>query len=234
MSERARSEESPPTNENLESRAHRAIVEWLTREHPQPGQSVPVREFARRLNMSRTPVRSAVGRLYERGLLAHDPVAGFTVAIPSLSSLYELFELRLMIESHSLRLFGGRGDREVSPVLGELVKEAQQLAPVVIEDPTRYFEFRDNDQRFHRELVKLGGLPRLLALHDDLHLSIHVTWAGMEAPLTRDRLDSAVREHADIVTALEVDDWETARADLESHILRVRDQTIVFLSRPRM
>ncbi|WP_020576551.1 GntR family transcriptional regulator [Actinopolymorpha alba] len=230
----AASTEPSPDNDSLEARAHRALVEWLTREHPQPGQPVPVREFARRLGMSRTPVRSAVGRLRERGLLAHDPVAGFTVAIPSLSSLYELFELRLMIESHSLRVFAERPDLKPPAVLRELVEEAEKLAPVAIQDPDRYIDFRHNDGRFHRALVELAGLPKLLALYDDLHLSIHVTRAGMEAPLTPTRLDSAVAEHQAIVDALESGERERARSLLEAHILRVRDQTIVFMSRPRL
>lgn len=220
--------------ESLESRAHRALVEWLTREHPTPGQPVPVREFARRLGMSRTPVRSAVGRLFERGLLAYDPVAGFTVAIPALSTLYELFELRLMIESHALRLFAERTDLKPPETLRELVDEAEALAKVVVAEPERYIDFRDNDSRFHRAIVQLAGLPKLLSLHDDLHLSIHVTRAGMEAPLNQGRLDAAVEEHRAIVDALEGGERERARELLEGHILRVRDQTIVFLSRPRM
>lgn len=220
--------------ESLESRAHRALVEWLTREHPTPGQPVPVREFARRLGMSRTPVRSAVGRLFERGLLAYDPVAGFTVAIPALSTLYELFELRLMIESHSLRLFAERTDVKPPETLRELVEEAESLAKVVVAQPERYIDFRDNDSRFHRAIVKLAGLPKLLSLHDDLHLSIHITRAGMEAPLNQGRLDAAVEEHRAVVDALESGERERARELLEGHILRVRDQTIVFLSRPRM
>lgn len=219
---------------SLETRAHRALVEWLTREHPVPGQPVPVREFARRLGMSRTPVRSAVGRLCERGLLSHEPVVGFTVAIPSLSSVYELFELRLMIESHSLRLFGDRTDVEVPGELHDLVDEATELAPLVGSDPSRYIDFRENDGRFHRALVRLAGLPKLLDLHDDLHLSIHVTRAGMDAPMNRSRLDSAVDEHRQIVGALDRGERAQARDLLESHILRVRDQTIVFLSRPRL
>ncbi|GAB3412331.1 GntR family transcriptional regulator [Flindersiella endophytica] len=220
--------------ESLESRAHRALVEWLTREHPTPGQPVPVREFARRLGMSRTPVRSAVGRLFERGLLAYDPVAGFTVAIPALSTLYELFELRLMIESHSLRLFADRTDLKPPETLREMVDEAESLAKIVVAEPERYIDFRDNDSRFHRAIVQLAGLPKLLSLHDDLHLSIHVTRAGMEAPLNQGRLDAAVEEHRAIVDALEGGERERARELLEGHILRVRDQTIVFLSRPRM
>jgi DNA-binding GntR family transcriptional regulator len=220
--------------ESLESRAHRALVEWLTREHPTPGQPVPVREFARRLGMSRTPVRSAVGRLFERGLLAYDPVAGFTVAIPALSTLYELFELRLMIESHSLRLFAERTDVKPPETLRELVDEAESLAKVVVAEPERYIDFRDNDSRFHRAIVQLAGLPKLLSLHDDLHLSIHITRAGMEAPLNQGRLDAAVEEHRAVVDALESGERERARELLEAHILRVRDQTIVFLSRPRM
>jgi DNA-binding GntR family transcriptional regulator len=220
--------------ENLESRARRALVDWLTKEHPEPGQPVPVREFARRLGMSRTPVRSAVGRLYERGLLAYDPTAGFTVAIPSLSKLYELFELRLMLESHSLRLFAEQTDREPPARLRELVDEAAELARLSVKDPERYIEFRDNDSRFHRALVELGGLPMLLELHDDLHLSIHVTRTGMEAPITASRLNAAVSEHRAIVDALEGGERLAARDLLEAHIMRVRDQTIAFLARPRM
>lgn len=234
----ARQEPAPPTapasEESLESRARQALVDWLTKEHPAPGQPVPVREFARRLGMSRTPVRSAVGRLYERGLLAYDPVAGFTVAIPSLSSIYELFELRLMLESHALRLFADRTDLETPTRLRELVDEADELARLSIEDHTRYIDFRENDGRFHRAMVELGGLPRLLELHDDLHLSIHVTRTGMEAPITASRLNTAVSEHRAVVDALERGDRQAARDLLEAHILRVRDQTIAFLARPRI
>ncbi|NGN67734.1 GntR family transcriptional regulator [Streptomyces sp. A7024] len=222
------------SEESLEARARQALVDWLTKEHPAPGQPVPVREFARRLGMSRTPVRSAVGRLYERGLLAYDSTAGFTVAIPSLSSLYELFELRLMLESHSLRLFAERTDREPPARLRELVDEAERLAQASLEDPEQYIAFRENDSRFHRALVELGGLPRMLELHDDLHLSIHVTRAGMEAPITASRLGAAVSEHRAVVDALEAGDRPAARDLLEAHIMRVRDQTIALLARPRM
>lgn len=217
----------------LENRAHDALVAWLTEEHPQPGQTVPIREFSRKLGMSRTPVRSAVGRLHERGLLSYDPIAGFTVAVPSLSSLYELFELRLMIESHSVRRYSEQEGPTAPQILDELVSEARELAEAAIDDPTQYIAFRENDSRFHRTLVELAGLPRLLALHDDLHLSIHVTRAGLEAPMNRDRLDAAVAEHHEIVEHLRAGDGPAAREALESHILRVRDQTIVFMSRPR-
>ena len=217
----------------LENRAHEALVAWLTEEHPQPGQTVPIREFSRKLGMSRTPVRSAVGRLHERGLLSYDPIAGFTVAVPSLSSLYELFELRLMIESHSVRRYTEQEGPTAPQVLDDLVAEANQLAEAAMKDPAQYIAFRENDSRFHRTLVEMSGLPRLLALHDDLHLSIHVTRAGLEAPMNRERLDAAVAEHREIVEALDAGDGPAARAALESHILRVRDQTIVFMSRPR-
>ncbi|WP_198671878.1 GntR family transcriptional regulator [Desertihabitans aurantiacus] len=218
---------------NLEDRAHQAIVDWLTSEHPQPGQIVPVREFARRLGMSRTPVRSAVGRLHERGLLSYDPAIGFTVAAPSLSSLYEMFELRLMIESHAMRRYTEQAPHVPAPELRRLLDEAAELAEGAVDDPAKYMAFRDNDTQFHRAMVDLAGLPRLLAMHDELHLSIHVTRAGMEAQLTHQRLDTAVSEHRAIVEALEANDAAGAREALESHILRVRDQTIVFMAQPR-
>ncbi|WP_156251603.1 GntR family transcriptional regulator [Pseudactinotalea terrae] len=218
---------------SLESSAHQALVTWLTETHPQPGTPVPIREFARVLGMSRTPVRSAVSRLHERGLLSYDPSVGFTVAVPSPTSLYELFDLRLMIESHSLRRFTEQETYRAPAALHDLVTEASDLADRVVDDPDQYMAFRDNDSRFHKMLVQMSGLPRLIALHEELDLSIHVTRAGREAPLNRQRLDSSVAEHQAVVDALDRGDAVGAREALESHILRVRDQTIVFLSRPR-
>lgn len=226
----------PPLPEagSLEAQAHQSLVDWLVNEHPEPGQPVPIREFARTLGMSRTPVRSAVGRLYERGLLAYDSTTGFTVAIPSLSSIYELFEVRLMIESHSIRRYCQQHPNGIPDDVTALVDEAADLASRAIDDQAAYIAFRDNDSRFHRRLVELSELPRLQEMHNDLHLSIHVTRAGMEAPLTADRLNTAVAEHRAVTDALSKGDAATAQDALESHILRVRDQTIVFLSRPRV
>lgn len=221
------------TDMSLENRAHEALVTWLTEEHPQPGHPVPIREFARILGMSRTPVRSAVSRLCERGLLSYDQTVGFTVAVPSPTSLYELFDLRLMIESHGLRRYTEQESYRAPQALHELVSEASELAKTALHDHAEYIAFRENDGRFHRMLVEMSGLPRLIALHEELDLSIHVTRAGREAPLNRERLETAVAEHRSIVDALERGDGEEARTALESHILRVRDQTIVFLSRPR-
>jgi DNA-binding GntR family transcriptional regulator len=224
---------APASNEaSLEDRAHRALVTWLTEQHPQPGQPVPIREFARVLGMSRTPVRSAVSRLHERGLLSYDATVGFTVAVPSLTSLYELFDLRLMIESHSMRRYTEQESYRAPDALHEMVTEATDLAEATVHDPSMYTAFRENDSRFHRTLVEMSGLPRLLALHEELGLNIHVTRAGKEAPMNRERLEVAVAEHRAIVDALEHGDGIGAREALESHILRVRDQTIVFLSRP--
>ena len=115
-----------------------------------------------------------------------------------------------------------------------LVDEAAELAERAVDDQSAYIAFRDNDTRFHRSLVELAELPRLLEMHSDLHLSIHITRAGLEAPLTHARLDTAVDEHRQIVEALEAGDLTAAQDALENHILRVRDQTIVFLSRPRV
>ena len=224
---------SPPDQGSLEARAHQSLVDWLVNEHPAPGQPVPIREFARTLGMSRTPVRSAVGRLYERGLLAYDSTTGFTVAIPSLSSIYELFEVRLMIESHSVRRFCQQHPKGAPKHIVGLVDEAADLATRAVDDQAAYIAFRENDSKFHRSLVELAELPRLLEMHSELHLSIHVTRAGMEAPLTHDRLDTAVAEHRQITDALDRGDMAAAQDALESHILRVRDQTIVFLSKPR-
>ena len=148
--------------QSLEDRAYAALLDWLLGGEAKPGQPIPVRDFARRLGMSRTPVRTAIGRLHEQGLAAYNAQFGFTTAIPTITDLYELFDLRLMYETHALRRFFEQGSHKLPDEITRLADEMWALPDQIVDHPERYREFWDRDRRLHRGLVMLGRNQRLL------------------------------------------------------------------------
>ncbi|MBB5633676.1 DNA-binding GntR family transcriptional regulator [Cryobacterium mesophilum] len=78
-----------------------------------PGTAFAEVEQANRLSISRTPIREAFARLTAEGLLVALPGRGLVVSELSRSTIVELFELRIVIESEAARLVALRRDRDV-------------------------------------------------------------------------------------------------------------------------
>jgi DNA-binding GntR family transcriptional regulator len=217
--------------ESLEERAYQAVLEWLTRGDASPGEPVPLRELSKQLGMSRTPLRAAVGRLREQGLLAYDARLGFTVSTPTVADLHELFDLRLMCEAHALERFFARSQPVVPAELASIADEMSELATRVAGDPDRYAEFLRRDDAFHQGIVALAENGRLLEWYDQLNLRILIFCAGATVPLTEERFRASATEHLVLVEALARGDAVAARARLDAHLERVRDETIERLAR---
>jgi DNA-binding GntR family transcriptional regulator len=149
---------------SLERRAYDAVLHWLLEGGASPGEVVPVRELSRRLGISRTPVRFAVGRLHEQGLVDYDARIGFTVSLPSVAGLEELFGLQLMCEVHAVRrvfAHGGGTHRILGEALALEAREGSERAIEVATDPSLLAAFSDRDSRVHRLVVDHAASPGL-------------------------------------------------------------------------
>src|SRR6185369_11991351 len=85
-----------------------------------PGQRIAELSLVERIGVSRTPIRMALVRLQEEGLLEALPGGGFVVKDFSEDDIHDAIELRGTIEGLAARLAAERG---VSPVL---VAEARE------------------------------------------------------------------------------------------------------------
>jgi DNA-binding GntR family transcriptional regulator len=222
----ARGEEEP----SLEDRAYDAILEWLVQGRGAPGQPIPVREFARALGMSRTPLRTALGRLHEHGFVTYNTRLGFTATIPSPADLHELFDIRLMCESYAVRRYFARPERELPEQIPRLARDTRDLAHSEAITTDVAHAFWERDTSFHRALMTLARNRRLVEWWDRLHVNIYITRAGLRARMTRDRFEISAREHLEIVEAMQADDAELALGLLAGHLVRVRDQTVRFMT----
>ena len=97
-----------------------------------PGEKIGEVELCSRFNLTRGPLREALGRLESRGLLVRRPHAGVKVVSVSAAELLELYRIREVMEGLAARQAAERmPDEEIRDLLATLdshekmIEEAQ-------------------------------------------------------------------------------------------------------------
>lgn len=175
-------------------------------------------QLAAMLGVSRGPVREALQRLEQQGLVYRLPRRGSVAARLAPDELAEVFVLRADLESLAARLAMARGavrSRDLAP-LRRLVDE---MAAAV---RAKQFErLLDLDMDFHRVLAGRSGNRRLVTMLDGLrrHTRIAIAQANRNARAVR----GVIQSHRRVIDALE--SGSLARVDAESkrHVLETLD-----------
>lgn len=119
------------------------------------GQRLYEVALANQLDVSRTPVRAALSKLAEEGLLDRLSSGGFRVRRFDLQDVIDTIELRGVLEGTAARLAAERG---VSP---ETIRACRsilaELDDVVSDEPTDLAEYSRLNSMFHARLAALSG-----------------------------------------------------------------------------
>lgn len=123
-----------------------------------PGARIPELSLVERLGVSRTPVRAALLRLQEEGLLELLPGGGFAVREFSETDIYDAIEVRGTLEGLAARLAAERGAPAV--VLAEakdcLERIDELLAQASLGDEA-IAAYTLHNGRFHQLLAAMSG-----------------------------------------------------------------------------
>jgi DNA-binding GntR family transcriptional regulator len=168
-------------------------------------------EIARALGSSRTPVRQALGRLLQEGLLEVGPRRQVTVRGFTSEHRAELLLLREALEGVAVRRACEVMELEDIDYLRVLLIRQRRAAR-----EGRNEDYLDLDEEFHLKIVEGARLP---ILHDFLgHIRgfVRVTRLGSRRPPSV--LAKVTAEHERIVDALERRDVEAALAALVEHL----------------
>ena len=84
--------------ENLEDFAYRSIIQMILQNKFRPGDFLLENELAEKMNLSRTPVRNALGKLVAEGFLDRKKKKGCVVPLPSTEDAKHVFFARETIE----------------------------------------------------------------------------------------------------------------------------------------
>jgi DNA-binding GntR family transcriptional regulator len=129
-----------------------------------PGERLTEEHLAKKLGVSRTPVREALHKLESEGLIKALETRGFIVSRDSRDEVNELFELRAILEGYALRIIAERISEEDLKQLDKLIAGAEDaLRRKRIEEVFKWnTKFHDtlygivvDKKRLHRLLVNI-------------------------------------------------------------------------------
>ena len=178
-----------------------------------PGSQHSVYRLSAELGVSRTPVREAVLRLADLGLVTIEKNRGIRVRGVHVEDVRDVFELRLLLEV-PVAAAAARGGDPVLPVRLREVLAAMRAAADEDDVPT----FAQLDRSLHAALGEAVGNARLSQEVDRLRDSIQVRGVATFGR-TRSMRDVA-DEHEPIVAAVEAGDAAAAASAMRDHLVR--------------
>ncbi|WP_076999064.1 GntR family transcriptional regulator [Variovorax sp. KK3] len=179
--------------------------------------------ISEQLGISRTPVRSALMRLEQEGLLESLPNGGFAVRTFSERDVADAIELRGTLEGLSARLAAERGAAPV--VLREAracLRRIDELLRQPALDDAAFSRYVDFNGQFHRLLSEMAG-STLVA--KQLERVVNLPFASPSAfvvvqansPAARDMLVIAQDQHEQVLDAIENREGARAEALMREH-----------------
>lgn len=179
-----------------------------------PGTVLPRAELAERYGVSQTPVRDALMRLGEEGLVDIYPQHATVVSRIDTSAALQAHFLRRSLELEIVRELAG-GDPTTLPRLVAALREqiARQVRALAAQD---YAAFTLADREFHREMYDAAGMGDLFQLIRQR--SGHVDRLRRLNLPAKGKAQAVVRDHKAIVDAIEARQPEAAQAALRKHL----------------
>ena len=150
-------------------------------------------ELAKRLGVSRTPLREAIRQLAAEGFVSTIPRGGSFVSQVTPQDAEELYAVRAVIEGLAARQAAENPDPAKREILGEILEELAKRKG----DLRRYHEMSG---RFHDAIIALSGNRRLQAIHKGV--ALHVSRMRALSLAGRGRPDVSLRDHRRIVAAI--------------------------------
>lgn len=178
----------------------------------EPGAQLGEAELAARLGVSRGPLREAMQRLVQEGLLRSEPHRGLFVVTLDEHDVADVYTARLAIERAACQLIM-RSNRDGAAValteaLKDLTKAARRRDRVAMSDA---------DQAFHETLVRCSGSPRLVRMADTLLVETRMCLRALQ--LHYPEPAELVEEHKALLDAIVVGDVTLLLRLIEVHMI---------------
>lgn len=189
-----------------------ALLEMNIYERADQDLRLDERDLAKRLGVSRTPIRDALARLEHEGLVESVPRRGYFILRKSREELVEIIKVWAALESMAARLIAERaGDSEISSLRTIFTTfENGELA-------AKLDEYSDANLAFHGRIIELARSATLSRMAETL--MIHVRSIRHRTIAEDQRFERSMVDHIHIIEALEARDADLAERLVREHAL---------------
>lgn len=178
-------------------------------------QRLDERVLSEQLGVSRTPVREAISRLEQEGLVHTIARRGTFVARKTKAEILDVIDAWAALESMAARLATTRSSDD------EIAQLRKMFTTYVSHEETRAHidEYSETNIKFHQMIIKLGKSPLIAQMADQLFF--HMRAIRMSMIKERDRLSRSVIDHSRIIEAIEERDPGHAEQLVRDHALEL-------------
>lgn len=177
----------------------------------QPGERLMEIKLAEKLGVSRTPIREAIRKLELEGLVVMVPRKGAAVANITEKDTKDVLEVRRTLEMFAVEVACERITPEELEALKEAAKEFGDA-----KGSMDLIRIAETDMRFHERIYEATHNERLLQMLNNLRENMYRY--RIEYLKDPNYYDSLVREHQEILNAIESGNKEAARVCMRDHI----------------
>jgi DNA-binding GntR family transcriptional regulator len=202
--------EGRPTAQLIADQLREQIVQGVFR----PGQQINESVLSSQLRTSRGPVREALQRLAQEGILVSHRNRGVFVLELSVSDIKEIYAVREAVESTAANTLLDAGQAQITDtcqLLKGIVKDmAKQVAVSGWQAIARL------DMEFHTSFVAGAGNTRLIRIYKTLAAESRMCILNLE--VSYPRVDVLVEEHQNLLNLLEAGDRKGLLKAIKQHM----------------
>jgi len=185
-----------------------------------PGEEVTEVRLGDHYGFGRAPVRAALSKLVQEGLVAVVPRRGYVVSPITVKAVQELFEVRLVCEPKAVRAAIGHVNIQKLRALNNY--------PSASDSSRQNLQFLKNNREFHMEVLNGCGNQRLIrilsGLYDEMERLLHLgLFSELDKNVMHVNHQAQGQQHDKIIAALEAGDAAAAEEMTFSHIESSRD-----------
>lgn len=185
----------------------------------EPGERIGVDALARQLEVSQTPIREALIRLEDQGLVVKLHLSGYRAAEQLTRRQFDdMCELRLLIEPAAASKAAWLMPEAEIEALGALA--AAMAEPSSPTGQAAYTRFAEQDAMFHARITEAAGNELLMGILSRQTVHLRLFRLRRLAAVTQD----ALVEHARILKAFMARDAAGAEAAMRAHLESARDR----------
>jgi GntR family transcriptional regulator, rspAB operon transcriptional repressor len=204
-----------PRGATAASRIYSDLRTELVSLRRRPGEPISEAEIALSYGVSRTPVREAILKLSDEGLLEIFPQSGIFVSRIPVAALPEAIIIRKALEETTARLAAERATSSQILILHSIL-ERQREADAARDGDA----FHQADEMFHATIAEVAGHPGIWKLIQQV--KVHVDrYRRLTLPQTG-RIAQVIAEHEVILAAIEAHDPADARIAMDIHLERLQ------------
>ena len=201
----------------LKARVYEALRELIGRMDIY-GNRDPIRlderALGEQLGVSRTPVREALSRLEQEGIVENIARRGAFVVRKSKQEILDIVDVWAALESMAARLATSRASDE------EIAQLRQNFSTYDGDEAKAHIdEYSDTNIEFHQTIIRLGHSELITQMADQLFF--HMRAIRASTIKDRDRVAKSVMDHGRIIEALEERDAYHAEQLVRDHALEL-------------